>query len=242
MNKIKVSNNKIEDNCNLDIVDNVVTIDNLSDIHILYEKSDISLKFIIKSPCKIFEYINNSHLDNTYVLESDLVFNRFSNNSSLKTVLDIVRENVSVNYFYSTINKDDNDYSIDIKHNAKNTNALIKNHGINVLSNKLDFLINSYIPLIADNAISNQDSSIILLNDNNCKIKPNLIVFNDDISASHASFIGHFNPDKMFYLMSRGLNYNESEKLLVKAFLLGDMDIDFSFKEMILNDINSYWR
>ena len=175
-------------------------------------------------------------------MNDNLILDRFSINSSLTTVININKEEKKLDYFYSTINIDDNKYVIDINHNVKNTNSNVVNHGINYSSNKLDFIINSKILKESINVNTNQDSKIILMQDNNCYIKPNLLVDNDNIVANHASFIGYFNKDKLFYLACRGIDYNNSIRLFVKSFLLENRNIAFWQKEMILKDIYNYWR
>lgn len=241
MNTIRVNGSKVTNNFGLSIRNNIIVIDNLEEISVIYEHAQIDLKFIIKSDCKIFEYINNSKINNNYEMIANMVINRFSVNSSLKTVIDMNAINTNLDYFYATINEDDNNYVIDINHNVKMTNAKVINHGINYRSKKLDFLINSRILKESSLVNSNQDSKIILMEDNTALIKPNLLVFNDDISANHASYIGYFDKNKVFYLASRGINEMVAIKLLAKAFLLGDRDITFLQREMILKDINSYW-
>ena len=54
---------------------------------------------------------------------------------------------------------------------------------------------------------------------------PNLLVDSDDVEASHAAYIGTFDEDEKFYMMSRGLTLEECDDLLIKAFLLNDMNL-----------------
>ena len=51
-------------------------------------------------------------------------------------------------------------------------------------------------------------------------------VDNDDIEASHSAYIGTFDPEVLFYMMSRGLTKKECDDLLIKAFLLHNMELD----------------
>ena len=86
------------------------------------------------------------------------------------------------------------------------------------------------------------NDNITIINDNNCLIKPNLIIDNDDVIANHSSYIGYFKKDEIFYIKTRGINELDSEKLLVKSFLIGNMDISYEIRRIILENINSYWR
>ena len=50
--------------------------------------------------------------------------------------------------------------------------------------------------------------------------KPELEIYADDVKCSHGSASGSLNEDSIFYLMSRGLNYEQSKELLINGFLL----------------------
>ena len=52
-----------------------------------------------------------------------------------------------------------------------------------------------------------------------------MIVDTNEVEASHSAYIGTFNEDDIFYMMSRGLTKNECEDLLIKAFLISNMDL-----------------
>jgi Fe-S cluster assembly protein SufD len=41
----------------------------------------------------------------------------------------------------------------------------------------------------------------------------------DDVTASHSSFTGRVDKEQLYYLQSRGLSKEESQDLLVNAFL-----------------------
>ena len=52
------------------------------------------------------------------------------------------------------------------------------------------------------------------------KISPNMFIDLDDVIAKHGSAIGTFKDDQVFYLMSKGINYNDALKLLIKGLQL----------------------
>ncbi len=242
MNKIEVVNNKII--CNFPIItnDNNITLKDCNLI-IIYKNSNMNFNFNILSNVDLFEYYLNSNCNNTYDLNknSNFTFNRFGNDCSLITTINM-KENSNVFYKYSSINFKNNNYLININHNGHNTNSKIINYGINFTNSKLDFLINSHILKNSLNSSTIQDSKIILMNDNNSSIKPNLIIDNNEINANHSAYLGHFQEEKLFYLKSRGINMGDCLKLLTKAFLISNMDIDFSCKNIILQDLNKFWR
>ena len=85
-----------------------------------------------------------------------------------------------------------------------------------------------------------QLSKALLLNKNTeFDAKPELEIYADDVKCSHGSTSGNLDEDAIFYLMSRGLNYQQSRKLLVNGFLLDVVDkiTDLEIKDLIKNII-----
>ena len=83
-----------------------------------------------------------------------------------------------------------------------------------------------------------QLSKALLLNENTeFDAKPELEIYADDVKCSHGSTSGNLDEDAIFYLMSRGLNYQQSRKLLVNGFLLDVVDkiTDLEIKDLIKN-------
>lgn len=238
MNKITVDNNKI--NSNFEINTDNIYLD--ADTLIIYKNTNIALNFTINTDIKVFEYISNSNLNNNYNINSNFILNRFSLNSGVEADINLNKENISLNYIYSTLNYDNNTYKVNINHNKKNTNSKIINHGINLKDNSLNFIINGLIKKESSNCICLQDSKIILMGKNTSKILPKLEVYNNNITANHSAYIGKFKEAELFYLKSRGIKEIECNRLLSKAFLINNMEISFAERDMILQDINNIWR
>ena len=65
-----------------------------------------------------------------------------------------------------------------------------------------------------------QLSRALLLNENvEFNAKPELEIYADDVKCSHGSTSGNIDENSIFYLMSRGLSYPDSKKLLTNGFL-----------------------
>ena len=69
--------------------------------------------------------------------------------------------------------------------------------------------------------------------------KPELEIYADDVKCSHGSASGSLNEDSIFYLMSRGLNYEQSKELLINGFLLDVIEkiTDSETKNLIKNTL-----
>ena len=66
-----------------------------------------------------------------------------------------------------------------------------------------------------------QLSKALLLSENTeFDAKPELEIYADDVKCSHGSTSGNLDENSIFYLMSRGLSYQQSKKLLINGFLL----------------------
>ena len=86
--------------------------------------------------------------------------------------------------------------------------------------------------------VVNQNNRIINLNDKKSTINPILLIDENDVEANHAALIGKFSKEEVFYLMSRGIDYDSAINLLVKGFLY----IDIKDDERINKIIDKYWR
>ena len=77
-----------------------------------------------------------------------------------------------------------------------------------------------YVKDIAQKTNAYQLSKALLLNDNaEFNSKPELEIYADDVKCSHGSTSGSIDENSLYYLMSRGLNREDSTKLLIKGFL-----------------------
>ena len=66
-----------------------------------------------------------------------------------------------------------------------------------------------------------QLSKAILLDETSeFNAKPELEIYADDVKCSHGSASGSLDENSIFYLMSRGLNYQQSKELLINGFIL----------------------
>ncbi len=85
-----------------------------------------------------------------------------------------------------------------------------------------------------------QLSKAILLDETSeFNAKPELEIYADDVKCSHGSASGSLNEDSIFYLMSRGLSYQQSKELLINGFLLDVIEkiTDSEIKNLIKNII-----
>ncbi len=85
-----------------------------------------------------------------------------------------------------------------------------------------------------------QLSKAILLDETSeFNAKPELEIYADDVKCSHGSASGSLDENSIFYLMSRGLNYQQSKELLINGFLMEVVEkiTDVEIKNLITNII-----
>ncbi len=97
-----------------------------------------------------------------------------------------------------------------------------------------------YVDSIAQKTDGYQLSKAILLDETSeFNAKPELEIYADDVKCSHGSASGNLNENSIFYLMSRGLNYQQSKELLINGFMLDVVEkiTDSEIKNLIKNMI-----
>ena len=220
MNKIIVDNN---------IDYNDIFIDKDSDLIVNLEDTEKEINVhLVRGICvRGFIIVKNTRNSITYNIEDDcnLVINKLSIDSSDNVIINFNDINSKVKYYTSIINYKDNVYKETINHFKSETESKIVNHCINVFDKSFKFDVNGIVKKECNKVKFRQDNKIINLNNGKSEILPNLIVDNDDIEASHSAYIGTFDEETKFYMMSRGLTIEECDDLLIKSFLLNEMDL-----------------
>ena len=157
----------------------------------------------------------NSNSEN-FIYSSGSTFSKYEINTNLK-------EKYSSAFINGIINLDKNNHheiKTNINHLAENTKSyqLIKS----VLNDKSTGVYQGKI-FVNDQAQKTdgyQLSKALLLNENTeFNGKPELEIYADDVKCSHGSTSGNLDENSIFYLMSRGLNYDQAKKLLIDGFI-----------------------
>lgn len=180
---------------------------------------------------------NNEYKKYKYNIDEDTIIYHFSINGSSDVEVNLVKEDVTLYYYYNNINYSDNKFSIEVNHVASNTHSEVFNHGVNVNCNYLTYTVNGVVPKSSNSCICNQDNQIINISDGKSTIKPNLLIDNYDVDSNHAAYIGKFRDSYMFYLMSRGISRKNAYLLLLKSFLINTDSIDLSKIDDFLKEI-----
>ena len=249
MNKILVENNKIScDNDNIEIKDNVVTFKNSGEYILEYVTSgNYGITFIVEDNVKLIEtsYYNDIVIKNKYVIKNgELKVVKFYNNKKVLEQIDIdlCSELASIDYHFANICKEEEKYTININHKCKNTFSNIVNRSIAFKNSVLKFILNSNVGRDCIKSVLDQYTRIVTMGECDASVSPNMFIDIDDVSAKHGSVIGSFKNEDVFYIMCRGISYNDTLKLLIKGYLMAGMEVDPDTRLKIMQIIDMYWR
>lgn len=176
--------------------------------------------------------------------ESDLDIQKFYNMKGIKELDTIYLNGIhsKMNYTLKTISTMREKYDITVYHQGKYSKSSIETNGVTILDGAIDFHLSSIVRNGKIGSVVEQKSCIINLNEKKCSIHPNLFIDEYDVSANHSAWIGTFREEELFYLESRGISVKTATYLLVKGFLLSNLELTNKRKEKIENIVNQYWR
>jgi len=245
MNIINIVNGIIEENIN-----NSITCTNKkNNIHInikedtelcLYIENENSIdKFSISVDknlsVRIFLILkidNKLNIEINIEENSKLLLNKFTNAKDLEEEIDVYLKGINseIEYYHSCLgNIKEN---LNIYHNSKNTNSIVKNYGIS--NNEIqEFNITEKVPKGKTNCKLSQKSKIINLGDNKSTIRPILLIDEKEVTAFHSSVISPINKSDLFYLMSRGITQENSVRLLTNGFLINNLNLKDNEKHLL---------
>lgn len=234
---------------------NKLVIDVLKDttLEIIYHnqtafKLDILIRIREGVKAKIQEFRTGNLMKILYRYEldnhSELNLQKFHYIKGMKELDNIYLygENSKIDYRLKTIATAQEKYDITVYHQGKKTESFLTTNGVSIEDGTLDFHISGIVPNGKCGSVVNQNNRIMNLNERKCSIHPNLFIDENDVSANHSAWIGTLRREELFYLQSRGLRKEEAICLLVKGFLLSNLDLKDEQKQKIENIIHQYWR
>ncbi len=145
-----------------------------------------------------------------------------------------------VNGIFSLSNNKQHEIRSIINHLTENTKSYQLIKSVLEESSKAAYQGKIFVNSKAQKTDGYQLSKAILLHkESEFNAKPELEIYADDVKCSHGSASGSLNEDSIFYLMSRGLNYQQSRDLLINGFLLDVVEkiTDSEIKNLIKNMI-----
>ena len=179
---------------------------------------------------------DNNSISETFILSSGSNFFKSEINCNLKGEY----SSAFVNGIFSLKDNKHHEIRTIINHLTENTKSYQLIKSVLEDSSKAVYQGKIFVNSKAQKTDGYQLSKAILLHkDAEFNAKPELEIYADDVKCSHGSASGSLNDDSIFYLMSRGLNYQQSRELLINGFLLDVIEkiTDSETKNLIKNMI-----
>jgi len=145
-----------------------------------------------------------------------------------------------VNGIFSLMNRQQHEIRTIINHLVENTKSYQLIKSVLGKESKAVYQGKIFVNSEAQKTDGYQLSKAILLDEiSEFNAKPELEIYADDVKCSHGSASGSLNENSIFYLMSRGLNYQQSKELLINGFILEVIEkvTDSEIKNLIKNII-----
>lgn len=159
------------------------------------------------------------------------------NVTSQRDIIDLKWEYAEIEYILKTICTNKEKYNVTVNHLAKNTKSSVINHGINLKKGTLTFDVSTSIVKGMKESVANQNSRIINLTNQECMIRPSLLIDEEDVIANHSAHIGSLKDEELFYLQRVGIPYAEAIRLLLQGFIKSLVD-----EKKITKIFEKYWR
>ena len=246
-------NEKLASNLQIDVLENITAqaIIKLQSKTISYNNSRVQINLK-----------KNSQLDIAFVYDTNAcnlvsIEGNFDENSKINFNLFDFCNNVSVYNLYFNLFGDNATSSIKTIYLGKN-NAKIDINYLNELYGKKTDAKIEVVGALNDSSEKNFKGTIdfkkgckkaygsetefctLLSTDAKSKALPILLCTEEDVDGKHSTATGQIDDKQMFYLMSRGLNKKEAQKLILKAkfnTIINDL-FDESLKNLILDTID----
>ena len=109
---------------------------------------------------------------------------------------------------------------IEVMHEAPETKSRIVVRGLAKDRAQVNFHANARLLKGAKRADASIDARALLLSDEaRCELQPDLEIDEQEVRATHSTFVGPLDEEEIFYLQSRGVPEEKAKELLIAGFL-----------------------
>ena len=215
MNKIT-----IEKDDTLELKDNALYLENNCSNLIL----NIRGKVLINEFCHKKE--DNITITINLDKNSELLYNRCLNIDNMNTKIIInQKDKSSVEYNHSIIAHDKGKLELQANVTGNNNKTNIK---VKAITKDLGSLVLKCTTDNKDNTTDNElleSLKILMLNDEESIIIPDLLVASNEVEVNHAATISGIRDDELFYLNSKGISIESAKKLISEGFIINNLNI-----------------
>jgi len=238
---------QLEQNSSIRLIDIFIDHSENNFINIFYnfnlEKDAVLKNYKIdKTPNKNIRYsFNNIEQDTNSVSENFILSSgsRFLKNE-INCNLNGKYSSAFINGIFSLNNNEHHEIRTSVNHLVENTKSYQLIKSVLGKNTKSIYQGKIFVNSKAQRTDGYQLSKAILLDETSeFNAKPELEIYADDVKCSHGSTSGSLDENSIFYLMSRGLSYEQSKELLINGFLLDVIEkiTDSEVKNLVKNII-----
>lgn len=214
-----------------------ITIDsNVVDLEIHKEKLTINIigKVIINDLIK-----TKDNLNVTINLKegSELIYNSFSKGKINEQITINQSNNSTLIYNYSLLINDKSSLKINANISGNNNNCEINVKVVTKDKGSIEVIATGDIKSKVVNNKYLENIRILLGNDEENTIIPNLFVNSFNIEAIHNATISSINKDELFYLNSKGISNELGSDLIKRGFLINNLELSEENKKIITSEI-----
>lgn len=253
MNRIVLESNKLSNylDDNLSVGDNTIEFFKDGDYILEYINSTlVELEITVCDNVCVNLFVFSKDVDikvnEKYQLgkNSELILKKFYFNRNVleNVVVNLNGESAKYVSKFSSISKGCEDYHLIINHNNHFVSSMISNKCIGIDKSKINIVIDSVLPKGNIDCVMDQTTRIINMGEVEAAIVPNMFIDDDSAYARHGSVISEFSMDDVFYLMSRGVSYEEAILLLIKGFIFSNIDVDMEKRGKIFSCLQELGR
>lgn len=177
---------------------------------VIVDEDDLKIDYVKK-----VKQATNSFYEVSNVLLSDSDIN-YNVNIDLDGINAQALHNVAVIARKNNIK----DFYVKINNNAPESYGELNNFGVVKDEATLNFNGIGYIKNGATKSQAHQESKIITFDPGvSAQANPYLIIDESDVEASHAAAVGAMDEEQLYYIQSRGIDYDNASKLITFGYL-----------------------
>lgn len=185
------------------------------------EFKTLKCNLTIKGSVWIDDLNNNSleELNITLLDGSRLLYNKYTKDIKKLKINILENNDTTLEFNYSLYQSIKASITIDSKVLGSNNKCSMNVYGV---SDKDGAIVVNATGSVLENIKDNdllENIRILMLNDSENVIVPNLLVGSNEVSVNHNATISSLDMNYLYYLNSKGLSYEEAKKLIVKGFL-----------------------
>ena len=169
------------------------------------------------------------------------LFNRENSKKDIRIFLKEKGAKAKVNGLLASSKDKASDVFCKVVHTAKDTQSLQNWRLLSASESKTSVIGKIVVNKGASKSDAKFFSKSLIINERASSFsKPELEIFEGDISCAHGASFGEIDKDKIFYLQSRGIKKKDAIKMLLLSFI-NEIGISDKFvTEYIFNEINYY--